>query len=358
MKIAFVDLGRHYGGIEIYILSLAKAWKEMGHSCMILARKDSAFHRKLVQSGFEKELCPVGFDWKSIKAAKKRMIEEQIDLIHMNGINSGVFVSLLHLPVKRVATVHGNAVYDRADKNILIQKLFLWLENQTLKKCEKIISVSLAIKDILVKRGIDENKITVIYNGIEEYVYEEPEQATTETFPICFVGRLEKVKGCEYLIKALSQIKDKNFRCDMYGEGSLKEELMQLAKELQIEDKIVFKGFSDSIRRVLNQYKVLVLPSLYEAFPLTLMEAMNARTLVICSDAGGMPEIISHRENGLRFPVGNSGELAKELIWVMEHPDDVHKMKERAYVKFEKEYTQVVMQEKTFRLLERAYHEI
>ena len=358
MKIAFVDLGRHYGGIEIYILSLVKAWKKMGNKCVVLARRDSAFYHKLVQSGFSDELQPVDFDLKSIKEAKKRITDEQIDLLHMNGINSGVFVSLMNLPIKRVATVHGSAAYDRADKNVLIQKLFVWLENQTLKKSKKIISVSSAIKDMLVERGIDEEKISVIHNGIEAHVYSEKDSADTGVFKICFVGRLEKVKGCEYLIRALAQIKEKSFICDIYGDGSLKEELVTLAEELNINDKIIFKGFSDAIRDVLEQYQVLVQPSIYEAFSLTLTEAMNAHTLVICSDVGGMREIISHKETGLRFQVGNVEELAENIVWAMEHNADVELMKEKAYIQFSKEFTEAAMHEKTFRLFERVYNEI
>ena len=89
----------------------------------------------------------------SIRETKRRMNEEHIELFHINGINSGVFVNLLHLPVKQVTTVHGNAMYDRIDKNILIQKLFVWLENTCLKRSHGIISVSASIKDLLVKRN-------------------------------------------------------------------------------------------------------------------------------------------------------------------------------------------------------------
>ena len=358
MKIAFVDLGRHYGGVENYILSLTKAWKEAGNECVILCRKDSALHHKLLQEGFAEETVPVEFRLESIRETKRRMKEEHIELFHINGINSGVFVNLLHLPVKQVTTVHGNAMYDRIDKNILIQKLFVWLENTCLKRSHGIISVSASIKDLLVKRGIDISKIAVIYNGIEAIEYDLEKRDVTNTFRMCFVGRLEKVKGCEYLIRALAKIKNSDYICDIYGEGSLREELEQLAGELGIDNKVCFKGFSDEIRSNLNQYDVLVQPSLFEAFPLALLEAMNARVLIVCSDIGGMREIVKDGENGLKFEVGNIEELAEKMVWAMKHKDQVSAMKEKAFSRFHKEYKKEVMYENTFRLLERVYDEI
>ncbi len=355
MKIAFVDLGRHYGGVEIYLLSLIKAWKNRGNECLVLARKDSRFYHTLMQEGFSQETIAVEFCLKSVKETKEYIKREQIDLVHMNGINSGVFVSLMNLSVTRIATVHGSAIFDRAERNVLIQRLFVWLENITLKKCKKIIAVSGAIRDMLIKRKVPENKITVVYNGIEKKEYTPKERA--DVFKICFVGRLETVKGCEYLIKALAEIKDRNFVCDIYGEGSRQEELKQLTTELGLNQKLVFKGFSSTVRDDLNQYDILVQPSMYEAFSLTIAEAMNARVLVICSDVGGMSELVSHKENGLKFPVGDIHALAENIVWAMEHSDDSDAMKENAYEKCMNQYTTEVMTKNTFCLFERISNE-
>ncbi len=358
MKIAFVDLGRHYGGIEVYLLSLIAAWKKKGNECLILARKDSAFFHKLAEAGYEKETLAVGFDWKSIREARRYLLAEGVELIHTNGINSCMFAMLLGLKCKCVATVHGDAAFDRIEKNVLVQKAFVLLENSLLKKTNRVIAVSEAIKELLIRRGIRENKVVVIHNGIEKMNYAEiAENSKTaedsdNLFKICFVGRLEKVKGCEYLIKALAGLKAHNFLCDIYGEGSLKEELTLLCKEYSIEEKVVFKGFSSTIRENLNKYDILVQSSLFEAFPLTPLEAMNARVLVIGSNVGGMKELIAHGETGLKFEAGREDELASQIAWAMTHEQEVSAMKEKAFVLFEEEYTKEMMCEKTFSLLE------
>ncbi|MBR5799309.1 MAG: glycosyltransferase family 4 protein [Lachnospiraceae bacterium] len=355
MKIAFVDLGRHFGGIEVYMLSLLAERKKQGKKDVILARKDSAFFQKLTEAGYGKETLAVGFDLGSIREARRRLKEEKVEMIHTNGINSGMFASLLGLKVKCVATVHGDAAFDRIEKNILIQRGFVWLENRLLKKCNQVIAVSEAIKEILIGRGIPSEKIKVIHNGIEKMDYtaaEGPDGQEKNLFRICFVGRLEKVKGCEYLIKALAELKDQAYLCDIYGEGSLKEELKLLCKEVGIEEKVVFKGFSGEIRKVLNLYDVLVQPSLFEAFPLTPLEAMNAGVLVIGSNVGGMKELIQDGETGLKFEAGQAHELAEKIRRVIENEAEAAAIKENAYRLFEEEYTKEIMCEKTFKLLE------
>ena len=125
MKIAFINLGRHYGGVEVYVLSLIKAWTAKGNDCVVLARNESAFYQKLMKTGFADRVIPVDFDYKSVKIARKRLRDENIRLLQVNGINSGVFASLLHLPIKRVTTVHGSAALDRAERPSFIQKLFV-----------------------------------------------------------------------------------------------------------------------------------------------------------------------------------------------------------------------------------------
>ena len=116
---------------------------------------------------------------------------------------------------------------------------------------------------MLIGRGIDANKIELIYNGIEAYEYQERDKTDEDSVKICFVGRLVTVKGCECLIKALAKLKDRSFRCDIYGDGSLRKELENLAVELGIESRIEFKGFSDKIREHLDENNILVQPSYY-----------------------------------------------------------------------------------------------
>ena len=199
--------------------------------------------------------------------------------------------------------------------------------------------------------SIDKKKIVVIPNGIKTINYENKNyrENSNHILKICYVGRLEKVKGCEYLIHALSKLEDK-YICDIYGEGSLAAELETLSKKNNTN--VYFKGFSSNIRNIFPQYDVIVIPSLYEASPLIIPEAMNAKVLLVCSNVGGIPFIIKHKENGYLFEKGNVKQLAEILTNIKNNPIEQIPIIENAYNDFLNNYTNDIMFKRTLKILE------
>ena len=197
------------------------------------------------------------------------------------------------------------------------------------------------------------NAIKRVYNREAKVIY--PCITQNDIIPIAksehfiYVGRLEKVKGCEYLISALKRLKNVDYICDIYGDGSLLGSLKELAAG---DDKIHFMGFSSEVRKLLPQYDVLVLPSLYEAFPLTIPEAMNAKVLLVCSNVGGIPYIIENQVNGYLFDMGNVEQLGTILESIAKNPKEQIQIIEQAYDDFKHSYTEEVMIKKTFGVLE------
>ncbi len=351
MKCAFIDLGKQFGGAENYLIEIVTQWVNRGNDAVILVKKDSIFEQKLLNSHLKDKVFGVSFSIKDIKYIRNLFLQSDIDELNINGINSGVFVSFLRLNKKKITTVHSNADIDRINKPLFIRKMFVSTENKLLKKSHKIIVVSSAIKELLISRGIDKKKIVVIPNGIKTINYENKNyrENSNHILKICYVGRLEKVKGCEYLIHALSKLEDK-YICDIYGEGSLAAELETLSKKNNTN--VYFKGFSSNIRNIFPQYDVIVIPSLYEASPLIIPEAMNAKVLLVCSNVGGIPFIIKHKENGYLFEKGNVKQLAEILTNIKNNPIEQIPIIENAYNDFLNNYTNDIMFKRTLKILE------
>ena len=196
MKCAFIDLGKHFGGAENYLLVLIERWVAAGNEAVVLTKKKSKFEQAIMDSQIKAEIHGVDFSYSDIKRTRKLLLREKIDVIDVNGINSGLFAVLMNLPIRRVTTVHSNADVDRADKPRLVRKAFVALENYCLHKSKKVIVVSKAIEKLLLERGIESNKIYLIPNGVKEIHYAEKSLRSDEIEPlrICYVGRLEKVK--------------------------------------------------------------------------------------------------------------------------------------------------------------------
>ncbi len=162
---------------------------------------------------------------------------------------------------------------------------------------------------------------------------------TTETIPyvekhnkrVLFVGRLTESKGLTILLKAFKIIANKypDSELVIVGDGPLRKNLENLAYELGIESKTIFKGFLTG-EPLLNEYReamVFVLPSIEtkggssEGLGVVLLEALSMGIPVVGANIGGIPDIIINGETGLLAEPGNHQDLAEKIINLIESPD-------------------------------------
>ena len=137
-------------------------------------------------------------------------------------------------------------------------------------------------------------------------------------FTFCSLGRLHKVKGFDFLIKACSLLEGKNinFRCYIVGEGEEKEALENLIKSLALDKKVILTGrledgdISDLFRHV----DCIVIPSLSESIPLVLSEGVNAHKPLIVTNVGDMGYLAEKYKLGYVVEKENYNDLADALI--------------------------------------------
>ncbi len=184
------------------------------------------------------------------------------------------------------------------------------------KKIVKYITPSNALKEIISK-NIDKDKITVIENFLEDrFLNIEPDFSKKNYF--LFSGRLEKVKGTDYLLRAMKNL-PKEIELHIAGIGSCEKELKQYAKENGLSN-IKFLGFL-SREELIEEYKnaiALIVPSVwFEAFGMIIIEAFACATPVVAAKRGGIPELIEHNKTGFLIETENSEEIAKyiEILW-------------------------------------------
>ena len=101
----------------------------------------------------------------------------------------------------------------------------------------------------------------------------------------------------------------------MVGDGELKEEAVKLISKLKLDYKVILQPFRQDVPDLLAGSDIFVLPSLWEAFPIALLEAMSMGKAVIGSNVDGTPEMVEHGENGLLIGLDKLEEnLAASLI--------------------------------------------
>jgi N-acetyl-alpha-D-glucosaminyl L-malate synthase BshA len=117
----------------------------------------------------------------------------------------------------------------------------------------------------------------------------------------------------------------------MVGDGPDREKAENLARKLGIKDKILFLGKSDEVRKILCFTDLFLLPSETESFGLAALEAMAARTPIISSNTGGLPEVNLHGVTGFLSDVGDIEDMSKNAIYILNDENILENFKDQAH---------------------------
>lgn len=158
------------------------------------------------------------------------------------------------------------------------------------------------------------NKFIVINNWIDLSIY-NPSKSNKGCIQILFLAWVDKNKGIYDLINALSYLKNDNFCLNIAGDGHALSECIILAKTLGVTNKINFLGWVVGKDKfdLLAQSDIFVLPSYFEGYPNSLIEAMASNCAVIATNVGSIPDLIINNHNGLIFRPGDIVTLAGHL---------------------------------------------
>jgi GalNAc-alpha-(1->4)-GalNAc-alpha-(1->3)-diNAcBac-PP-undecaprenol alpha-1,4-N-acetyl-D-galactosaminyltransferase len=168
----------------------------------------------------------------------------------------------------------------------------------------------------------DEKKVVIINNPLaEELVAQKNSEALKVNHIIC-IGRLDSQKNQELLIRAFSNIKRKDWKLLLIGEGQLRSHYEKLIIDLKIEESIKLVGNVQDVSKYYNTAKIFVLPSNFEGFPNALIEAMSFGLACIATNCpSGPSEIIKDNENGFLIPVNDQMDLEKKLQLLIDNSE-------------------------------------
>ena len=233
-----------------------------------------------------------------------------------------------------VITIHENRDWFLEEYNSNNKKIF-W----TWKNANALIRVNKKDVPLLEKfnnnvffvpNGYDPEKIRVLNKTTAKKKLKIPED-----YKIIFsLGSLIDRKGFEYLIKAMATIvkhKD-NVLCFIGGDGPLKNKLMRLIKNLELENYVKLLGLvpDEEISLWMNAADLFVLPSLSESFGVVQIEAMAVGTPVVATINGGSEEIVISEEYGYLCPPADTECLAEKIVLALEKDWDAEKIRKYA----------------------------
>ena len=196
-----------------------------------------------------------------------------------------------------------------------------------MKKANRVRVNSNEIFNQVKEQGVSEDKIRLVFLRIDLNLF-NPNPQVSETHKIGYIGRLVEDKGLENLLEAVSYLRQgfggqENFKVLIFGDGPLQPKLEKMAQELNIEDKIEWRGFVpyNKVPEALSQIDVFVYPSLHEGFGRAIMEALAMEKAVVATNVGGIPDLIKDGINGFLVAPNNSQELALKIKKLLENKE-------------------------------------
>lgn len=251
-----------------------------------------------------------------IELNKIESIYGKFDGIFCNGF--GAYAGLYRLKDSRVYfcshSTKSKMIETRCKRFKSLAKITL----RSMMKDKNIITVSEGIKyDWINNIGIQAKSIVTIYNIIGISDIKEKSQAIIKedlyNDYIINVGRFSKEKRHDILIKAFKHSKI-DTKLILLGEGPLKDDINYIIKNLDLEDKVVIKGFDSNPYKWIKNAKMLVLSSEYEGLPTVLIEALVCKTMVVSTNCESGPrEILEGELKKFLCEVNNVEDLSNKM---------------------------------------------
>lgn len=206
------------------------------------------------------------------------------------------------------------------------KRLFLPFERRTLAGADRIIAVSEDTRRVLIDRyGVPSARQSVVWNGVDPCKFFPDPRANQIPDSVLYVGRLARRKGLDFLLRsaALAAERIPGLRLFLAGQGPAEEELRHHAMELGIERHVRFLGFvpDTELNSWYNKCCAVVVPSVFEGFGMTALEAMAAGAPVIGTDVDGLRSVIRDRETGILVSYGDRAGLAKTIAEILQNPE-------------------------------------
>lgn len=226
--------------------------------------------------------------------------------------------------------VHVHATeFDRCGGPLGINKDVYELEKSGMEAADRVIAVSQYTKDLIVRYyGIPEWKIKVVHNGIDEMT--GPKGAANRLrlgalkasgySIVLFLGRITLQKGPDYFLRAAKSVlaRDPKVVFLLSGSGDMERQMMDMAAQLGISDRVLFTGFLTGAERheVYTAADLFIMPSVSEPFGITALEAMKSGTPVLVSKQSGVAEAVTH---ALKADFWDVDEMTNQILGVIRH---------------------------------------
>ncbi|MFW6139755.1 MAG: glycosyltransferase family 4 protein [Acidobacteriota bacterium] len=359
MSLFQIDSGKEWRGGQRQSFFLVRELKRKGYPCRFYVQPNSPLHEKAEQEGLPVFPLKVRSEADIISVLKltRQMKRANCVLVHSHDAHSAAVSAMASSRAKVPIRVISRRV-DFPLKNNYFSKI------KYRRDIDMIIAISEGVKKVLVSSGIEQKKIRVVPSGIDyspfenissnDYLHREL-GFTKNDFLVGIVAHLADHKGHKYLIEAASILKKKasHIKLVIVGKGPLRMELDQKAKELGVEDIVLFLGFREDIPQIMASLDLFVLSSYLEGMGTSILDAMASRLPVVATEVGGIPEVVVHEKTGLLVSPKDPEALAQAILRIYNDRKLAYSYGENGYRLVHEKYSSRAMAKKIIKEYEK-----
>ncbi|MFC1667539.1 glycosyltransferase family 4 protein [Candidatus Omnitrophota bacterium] len=273
-------------------------------------------------------------DWRAFWKIYSIICRERPDIVHTHtakagtlGRMAGVLYNAIgsrlrsNRKILLVHTFHGHVFHSYFGR--IKTLFFLWIERILAIFTNRIITVSESLKKELVERFrvAPEKKFSVIELGFElDELLKLPAKDKSDAVNVGIAGRLTAIKNHKMLFRILKKSEIRNpksetkIKLSIIGDGELRQELEDYAKELSIEDLVEFRGWIKDLKEIYRELDIVVLTSLNEGTPVSIIEAMAAGRAVVATNVGGVSDVIQDGKSGYLTRTNDEENFSERLL--------------------------------------------
>ncbi len=354
LRVAFViTRADAVGGASIHVRDMARLLISEGHEAMVFLGGEGAVTDALrreavpyrVISGLVRNVDPRK-DAVAVLRLRSALKAYSPDLVSTHTSKAGVIGRLAAwtLGIPAIYTPHCWSFVDGFPG----ARFYLLAERLARPFGRRIIMVSEAERqDGLRARVAPAPHLVTVHNGMPDIPDDLRSRPGALSPRIVMVGRFEKQKDHESLLRGLARIQHLAWRLDLVGDGPMRAEAEELAAKLGIANRVTFHGYRNDVEVLLSDAQVFTLITHWEGFPRSIIEAMRAGLPVVATNVGGNAESVKDGVNGFIVGRRDIAAIGDRMAALLADPQLRERMGEAGRRLYEREFTLHRMMHKT-----------
>lgn len=356
MKAVFVTTrSDSVGGAQVSVREIARSFLERGHQVTVLVGGEGPFTAELERFKipyrslrFLRRDISVIADCQAFFELREVVKTLAPDILSLQSSKAGwlgrCVGSSLGIPV--IFTVQGWAFTPGVPR--FRRLLYLLAERLVSPLPAWLVTVSEYDRRLALRHGLARpDRAVTIHNTVRDVSVNLRAACGIQPPRLIMVARFEAQKDHSTLLRALARLRDMDWSLELVGAGPLQASCAELARALAIGERVTFPGARADVAERLAQAQIFVLTSLWEGFPLSILEAMRTGLPVVASDTGGVAEAVVEDATGFLVPRGDEAVLSERLRFLIGRPAARVAMGRAGRGRYEKEFGFEAMIDKT-----------